>query len=549
MVNNKEDENKKPFAFVFWQSSQPTPAYIGLCAETHQKNLSEKFQLIQLDFESCLEWVPERDFLMRFSEPKNSGKSASMEGRQWALFCDLLRVALLHRHGGIWIDADTLILPNFSILSDVIENNDLVASESEGVRIANGIIGGRKNSPIIASFWEKLISILEIKQKQGDLEGRWGEYGTTILRFLLAKYTGSDVFIMPFGMVIPFDAETSKSMFAMSACFEKYIPPTALAVSLFNNSTQDISRNASAADLLAADSIFSKSYRFAMGDSQTKFQDYFFINRHAQLLPLNRFKLVRDVACMIEKKNNYINTFNKKLKDRNAKITRLKEVARKLTVKDKTQSADKGHQEKVFSTIYKEGLWEMGGSRSGCGSSLRQTETLRKALPNLLRKHNIVRLLDVPCGDFNWMQHVDLAGIDYVGGDIVPEIIEVNSKYENKHRFFTVVDIVNDQLPDTDCILCRDCYSHLPNEQVIASLNNIISSKAKFLLVTNYPKSGCNEDIAVGDFRRINFEKAPFYLPPPIDVIVENHPNPKHVDKSLALWQCNDIKQSIAKRQ
>ena len=28
-------------------------------------------------------------------------------------------------------------------------------------------------------------------------------------------------------------------------------------------------------------------------------------------------------------------------------------------------------------------------------------------------------MLDVPCGDFRWMAHVDLSGIIYIGGDII----------------------------------------------------------------------------------------------------------------------------------
>jgi hypothetical protein len=41
----------------------------------------------------------------------------------------------------------------------------------------------------------------------------------------------------------------------------------------------------------------------------------------------------------------------------------------------------------------------------------------------LLRQFEIHSLLDLPCGDFNWMQHVDLQGIKYTGGDIVEALV------------------------------------------------------------------------------------------------------------------------------
>jgi hypothetical protein len=38
-------------------------------------------------------------------------------------------------------------------------------------------------------------------------------------------------------------------------------------------------------------------------------------------------------------------------------------------------------------------------------------------------------LLDIPCGDFNWMKLLNL-GVDYIGADIVGELIA-----ENRRRF------------------------------------------------------------------------------------------------------------------
>ncbi|MCY4208388.1 MAG: hypothetical protein OXD29_10625 [Roseovarius sp.] len=87
----------------------------------------------------------------------------------------------------------------------------------------------------------------------------------------------------------------------------------------------------------------------------------------------------------------------------------------------------RGSAEEVFTRIYKRNLWNSKESRSGPGSELQATKNLRHALPGLIKQYSVDRFLDVPCGDFNWMQHV-LPGlhVDYIGGDIVAPLIMNN---------------------------------------------------------------------------------------------------------------------------
>src|SRR5688572_32614789 len=75
--------------------------------------------------------------------------------------------------------------------------------------------------------------------------------------------------------------------------------------------------------------------------------------------------------------------------------------------------------EERFALIYQTNLWFDAESRSGTGSSLESTARLRESLPPWPLRLNAHRLLEVPCGDFNWMSHVDLSRIEYTGGDIV----------------------------------------------------------------------------------------------------------------------------------
>ena len=59
--------------------------------------------------------------------------------------------------------------------------------------------------------------------------------------------------------------------------------------------------------------------------------------------------------------------------------------------------------EELFTRIWKTNLWGAETSASGLGSEDTATSTLRTQLPALLERLNVETLLDLPCGDFGWM--------------------------------------------------------------------------------------------------------------------------------------------------
>ena len=109
-------------------------------------------------------------------------------------------------------------------------------------------------------------------------------------------------------------------------------------------------------------------------------------------------------------------------------------------------------------------------------------------------------MLDLPCGDFKWMNTINLQVTKYMGADIVLELIESNrQKYENKNRKFQVLDIIEDPLPQADLLLCRDCFVHLSNKNILKALANIRKCRIKYLLTSTFTACEENEDITSGD--------------------------------------------------
>ncbi len=205
--------------------------------------------------------------------------------------------------------------------------------------------------------------------------------------------------------------------------------------------------------------------------------------------------------------------------------------------------------EERFARIYQTNLWFDAESRSGTGSSLDATARLRASLPPLLRSLNARRLLDVPCGDFNWMRNVDLSGIDYIGGDIVESIIEANRElYEFPARRFMTVDVTSGSLPHADVILCRDCLVHLSFANIVAAFRTMKASGAQYLLTTTFLSRQVNKDIVDGDWRPLNLAQSPFLLPAPHSVILEDctEEGGAYADKALAVWRVSDLPTQLA---
>jgi SAM-dependent methyltransferase len=197
----------------------------------------------------------------------------------------------------------------------------------------------------------------------------------------------------------------------------------------------------------------------------------------------------------------------------------------------------------IFTDVYQNNLWKAQESRSGPRSELAYTATIRKELPILVAQLGASSILDIPCGDFNWLQGVNFGTCKYIGADIVEELVNRNNQhYANKGRKFIKLNIVNDELPTVDLILCRDLFVHLPYADIINALNNIRKSRSKYLLTTSHLLTTRNHDILVGQWRPLNLLIRPFSFPSPTRIIYEDVLDGEtNTGKTLSLWEISDI--------
>lgn len=197
----------------------------------------------------------------------------------------------------------------------------------------------------------------------------------------------------------------------------------------------------------------------------------------------------------------------------------------------------------VFINIFNSNKWTSKESISGTGSEIKTTSLIRESLPNILDKYDIKSILDIPCGDFNWMKEVSLDGIKYIGADIVPKLIEDNKIKYPKYDF-KVMDVITSQIPKVDLIIVRDCLVHLSNDNVKKAINNIKNSGSKYLLTTSFVDKNNTKDIIDGEWRSINVNKEPFSLPKPVEILPDGgieFYGDKYKNKSMVLINIGDI--------
>lgn len=215
----------------------------------------------------------------------------------------------------------------------------------------------------------------------------------------------------------------------------------------------------------------------------------------------------------------------------------------RLKIKNAARNLKRGLTARgVFTTIYKRNDWGSDVSVSGQGSDLEQTAVIREEIPRLLQELGVRTMLDAPCGDFAWMKQVALDLDDYVGGDIVRELIDADQReYGRPGRRFMTLDVTRDELPRVELIFCRDCLVHLPYRMIFAALENFKRSGARYLLTTTFPDRPENSDIMLGQWRPLNLQRPPFNMPPPLRAINEHctQQGGIYADKTLALWKIN----------
>ena len=198
--------------------------------------------------------------------------------------------------------------------------------------------------------------------------------------------------------------------------------------------------------------------------------------------------------------------------------------------------------EYVFTHIYDNYLWSSTNkeSRSGSDSNRQDTLNIQNDLNVFIKKYDIKRFVDAPCGDFNWMCNVfPIKGVEYFGIDIIGKCIkQLKLKYNDNNVNFLHDDFTHKNFvfpKNADMLFCRNCLFHLSFHNINQFFENFKKSDIKYLFLTSHIREDVvNVDVVDGGFRYMNLFKFPFDFPNDyLDVIYEkekaNSKTPRNV--------------------
>jgi SAM-dependent methyltransferase len=141
-------------------------------------------------------------------------------------------------------------------------------------------------------------------------------------------------------------------------------------------------------------------------------------------------------------------------------------------------------------------------SASGPGSSLAAAASTIRMLRRVLAEREIRSILDLGCGDWNWMRTLGLPHLNqgkdvrYLGWEANADLVAaLESDFGQTGRIeFQLQDITTAAFPPADLIIARDVLFHLPIHLGRCVIDKIRSS-CRFLLSTSFLNEPQNSDI------------------------------------------------------
>lgn len=149
-----EEKNTKIW-FCWLQGIEDAPDMVKVCLESQKRIFGDR--VVVLDDKNYKQWVEVPEYVER------KYRKGLVPG---ALFSDILRLELLIRHGGMWIDSTVLVMPNeesYKGLSiEEIEKSDLFVfryfKSGKVLGMSNWLIHAKVGNPLLKDILNMLLA-------------------------------------------------------------------------------------------------------------------------------------------------------------------------------------------------------------------------------------------------------------------------------------------------------------------------------------------------------------------------------------------------------
>jgi hypothetical protein len=178
-IKPKYPEMKTPRnIWVYWENINRSkyPTHIKLCLDSIKKHLGTKYNLQILNEKSIREYLPDA--------------RGDFDNLMVAQKVDYYRIALLYKYGGIWLDADIIVMQDLEpIFRKLDEGYDYVGFGCTGAQCSNGkfrpsnwVLGARPSSVLMELVLDKLNTKLSNRDKDSKQDdSTYHDYGKMVI--------------------------------------------------------------------------------------------------------------------------------------------------------------------------------------------------------------------------------------------------------------------------------------------------------------------------------------------------------------------------------
>lgn len=157
------------------------------------------------------------------------------------------------------------------------------------------------------------------------------------------------------------------------------------------------------------------------------------------------------------------------------------------------------NRQEIFTDIYQKNSWRGQVSRSGPGSEGVYGEQKRQILDCITSQHSIRSVLDIGCGDLNWILPIleartrnwDYYGIDIVN-DVIKDALRTKQTFGLRRSYFQHLDIITDydhiEIKNPDLILCLHVTLHLTECEIDKLIAHWHYTSWRLLLIQRWRK-------------------------------------------------------------
>ena len=170
---------------------------------------------------------------------------------------DYYRSRLVHRFGGLWLDADVIALRPLHELLDGLVDHDVALYGREPGNLSANCFAGLEGSPLLAEWM-----ILQDHALESHETIPWNGLGKAPL---VAAARGYDYHRLPVERIAPLRWQEWKRLLSKRRSPKRYLKADPILFMLYNNFLYDKFNDMSVADILEADMLISKLFRIALG--------------------------------------------------------------------------------------------------------------------------------------------------------------------------------------------------------------------------------------------------------------------------------------------